>query len=355
MAESTKEEKTEQATGKRIDKAKSQGNVGKSMDIMGVTSLFVAFFIINIMGLYIYRNLVSNMQTSLAGLARPDFNEKVFTTIIYDNVKDILIIVAPILAGLLAVGLASSYLQTGLRFTTEPLKPKLTKLNPITGVKNLFSMKAVVKLLLGVLKITAASLPAYYIIKKEVVVVQNMSGVGFAGVFIYAWQAIFSLTIKILVILFLIAIIDYLYQKWQWKKDLKMTKQEVKDEKKQTDGDESTKRKIRSMQQSMLIKLMMQDVPSADVVVTNPTHFAVALKYDSMGMNAPIVVAKGADLVAKRIKKAAKEHDIPLMEDKFLAQTLFKTVEIGQEIPPQLYKAVAKVLSYVYKLKGVAT
>jgi len=294
------------------------------------------------------------MQSSFTSLSVPDFNETTVSTMLLVHVKDLLIIIAPILAGLLVVGLASSYMQTGFQITTEPLKPSLVKLNPLNGVKNLYSFKAVVKLLMAIVKIAATAIPSYYIIKNEIIIVQNMSGVGFAGVFIYAWQAIFALTIKVLAILFVIAIADYIYQKWQWKKDLRMTKQDVKDERKQSEGDEETKRRIQGMQRSMLVKMMMQDVPNADVVITNPTHFAVALKYDSMSMSAPYVVAKGADLIAKRIKEIAKEHDVPLMEDRFLAQTLYKTVDMGQEIPPKLYQAVAKILSYVYKLKGVA-
>lgn len=353
MAESTKNEKTEQASGKRLSDAKNKGNVGKSMDLSSVLSLFVAFFTINILGFFIYRCLLKNMQTSFTGLVVPDFTGNTLTNLFFDNVKDLLIIVSPIMVGLLIVGLISSYLQTGFRLTLDPLKPSLNKLNPINGVKNLFSVKAVMKLIMGIVKVLATAFPAYLIISKEVEVVQNLSGVGFAGVFVYAWQAIFALTIKILAILFVIAIVDYIYQKWQWKKDLRMTKQEVKDEKKQSDGDEATKKRIQGMQRSMLMKLMMEDVPNSDVVVTNPTHFAVALKYDSMSMGAPVVLAKGADLVAQRIKEVAKEKNIPIMEDKYLAQTLYKTIEVGQEIPQTLYQAVAKVLSYVYKLKGV--
>lgn len=354
MAGESKQERTEQPTGKRLDKAKDKGNVARSMDLSQVVSLFAAFFIINIAGFFIYRNLLSNMQNSLSGLLVRNFNEEAATSIFFSNLKDVFIIVSPILIGLLIVGVAGSYIQTGFRFTLEPLKPNLAKLNPIHGVKNLFSSRSVVKLLMGVAKIAATAFPAYLIIKMEAIKLQDLSGTGFAHIFVYAWQAIFSLSIKILGILFMIAILDYIYQRWQWKKDLMMTRQEVKDERKQSEGDEETKKRIRSMQRSMLIKLMMQDVPSADVVVTNPIHLAVALKYDSMTMEAPRVVAKGADLVAKRIKDIAIKHNIPIMEDKILAQAIYKTVEIGEEIPPKLYQAVAKILSYVYKLKGVA-
>lgn len=346
--------KTEQATGKRVSDAEKKGNVAKSMDITQVISLFAAFFIINMLGFFIYHNLINNMQTNFADMVAPNLNDKTLSSLLIGNIKDVMIIVSPIMAGLLFVGVLGSYLQTGFRITTEPLKPDVNKLNPISGAKNLFSLKSMVKLLLGMAKVVATAYPAYLIIKSEIAAVQNLPDTGFASVFIYAWHAIFSLTIKILGILFIIAIIDYIYQKWQWKKDLRMSKQEVKDERKQEAGDEETKRKIRSMQKSMLLKLMMEDVPRADVIVTNPTHYAIGLKYNSMEMNAPIVIAKGADLVAKRIKEIAKEHDIPIMEDKFLAQTLYKTVEIGQEIPPKLYQAVAKILSYIYKLKGVA-
>ena len=346
--------KTERATGKKLSEAKNKGNVGKSMDLSQVVSLFTAFIIINMIGYFIYRNLIGNMQAGFTGLAVSDFNINSVSNLFFNNIKDIVIIISPIMAGLLFVGVLNAYLQTGFRITLEPLKPNISKLNPVSGVKNLFSLKSVMKLVMGIAKVTATGVPAYFIIKHEIVVVQDMTGVGFAGVFVYAWQAIFSIAIKILSILFLIAIIDVIYQKWQWKRSLKMTKQEVKDERKQSEGDEEAKRRIKGMQQQMLRKMMMEDVPTADVIVTNPTHYAVALKYDSMGMEAPAVVAKGMNLVAERIKRVAKEHDIPIMEDKFLAQTLYKTVDIGQEIPAKLYQAVAKVLSYVYKLKGVA-
>lgn len=346
--------KTEQPTGKRLGEAKKKGNVGKSMDVSEVISLFTAFMIINVTGFFIYRHLIDNMQMSFSDLLVPDFNEESLSALFSSNVKDVVIIVAPIMGGLLFVGMLGAYLQTGFRLTLEPIKPTLNKLNPVSGVKNLFSLKSVMKLIMGVLKVTATAVPAYFIIKKEIVVVQGMTGVGFAELFIYAWQAIFGLTVKILAILFVIAIADLVYQKWQWKRGLRMSKQEVKDEKKQAEGDEEVKRKIKGMQQAMLRKMMMEDVPTADVVVTNPTHYAVALKYDSVGMEAPVVVAKGMNLNAQRIKEIAKEHDIPIMEDKPLAQTLFKTVEIGQEIPAMLFQAVAKILSYVYKLKGVA-
>ncbi|MGR3317829.1 MAG: flagellar biosynthesis protein FlhB [Candidatus Anammoxibacter sp.] len=346
--------KTEQATSKKLSEAKNKGNVGKSTDLSQVVSLFTAFLIINMIGFFIYRNLISNMQTGFTGLVMLDFNINSVSNLFFNNVKDIVIIISPIMAGLLFVGLLNSYLQTGFRFTLEPLKPNLSKLNPVTGVKNLFSLKSLVKLIMGIAKVAATGIPAYFLIKHEIAAVQDMSGVGFAGVFVYAWQAIFSITIKILAILFIIAIIDVIYQKWQWKRSLKMSKQEVKDERKQAEGDEEAKRRIKGMQQQMIRKMMMQDVPAADVIVTNPTHYAVALKYDSIGMEAPSVVAKGMNLVAERIKELAKEHDIPVMEDKFLAQTLYKTVDIGQEIPAKLYQAVAKILSYVYNLKSVA-
>ena len=346
--------KTEKPTSKKILDAKKKGNVSKSMDVSHVVSLFTAFLIINMLGYFIYRNLINNMQISFSGLKIPNFNISSVGSLFLSNIKDIVIIVSPIMVGLLTVTILNSYLQTGFRFSLELLKPNLGKLNPVKGVKNIFSLKSVVKLLMGILKVSATAIPAYFIIKKEIVIVQDMSGIGFAGVFVYAWKAIFALTIKVLGILFAIAIIDIIYQKWQWKRNLRMTKQEVKDERKQAEGDEEAKRRIKSMQQSMLMKMMMQDVPTADVVVTNPTHYAVALKYDSVKMEAPIVAAKGMNLVAGRIKEIAKENDIPVMEDKLLAQALYKTVEVGQEIPPKLYQAVAKILSYVYKLKSVA-
>ena len=174
---------------------------------------------------------------------------------------------------------------------------------------------------------------------------------GLAQIFGMLTKSMYTLSLRISVALLILAVLDFFYQKWQYKRSLRMTKQEVKDEGKETEGDPLIKGKIRAVQRQMAMKRMMAAVPTADVVVTNPTHYAVVLKYESTGMKAPTVVAKGADLLAMRIKDIAKKHNIPLVEDKSLAQTLYKTVEIGKEIPQKLYYAVAKVLSYVYQLK----
>lgn len=176
--------KTEQPTGKRLGEAKKKGNVGKSMDVSEVISLFTAFMIINVTGFFIYRHLIDNMQMSFSDLLVPDFNEESLSALFSSNVKDVVIIVAPIMGGLLFVGMLGAYLQTGFRLTLEPIKPTLNKLNPVSGVKNLFSLKSVMKLIMGVLKVTATAVPAYFIIKKEIVVVQGMTGVGFAELFI---------------------------------------------------------------------------------------------------------------------------------------------------------------------------
>jgi flagellar biosynthetic protein FlhB len=243
------------------------------------------------------------------------------------------------------------FLQTGFLFTAGPLAPDFSKLNPLKGLSNLFSKNTMFEIAKGVLKIAVLGCILYFTVKKEVVKIPFLIDMEMPGIVNFSFEQLRKLILTAATVLSVFAVVDFAYQKWQFTKNLKMTKMEVKDEAKQSEGDPQIKARIRTLQREMARKRMMQEVPKADVVITNPTHFAVALKYDSSKMGAPTLVAKGANLIAAKIKELAKEHGVPVFEDKPLARTLFK-LDLGQEIPETLYRALASILANVYKLKG---
>ncbi|MCK6467211.1 MAG: flagellar biosynthesis protein FlhB [Candidatus Brocadia sinica] len=353
MAFGSDTEKTEQPTGKRLNDARSKGSIAFSPDLNNAACLLFGFVLLYALGISTYNGICKIMKLSLGNLVCKDFTADSVVNIIISQVYGLMKILSPILGGLLLIGLVASYLQVGMMFNFGLLKPNLDKLNILSGIKNLFSTKSCIKLIFSVLKLLLVGGVAFFYIRKEfwhtnIIDIIDLSLIEIFGISI---KLMYGLALRVSTALFILAVLDFFYQKWQYKRNLRMTKNEVKEERKQLDGDPLIKSKIRSVQRQMAMRRMMASIPTADVVVTNPTHYAVALKYDSTAMKAPTVVAKGADLIAKRIKEIAKKHKIPLVEDKPLAQTLYKTVEIGKEIPQKLYYAVAKVLSYVYQLK----
>ena len=256
----------------------------------------------------------------------------------------------PLMVFIMIIGLAMNLAQVGLNFSTETISFDPNKLNPINGAKRMFSKRSLVELIKSLLKIIIIGYFIITYLKDEVFQIPKLIYMDiFAGLNKMS-DTIFFLAFKIIGVFIVMAVLDFAYQKWQNLQDLKMSKQEVKEEFKQQEGDPKIKGKIRQKQRQMAMARMMQEVPQADVIVTNPTHFAVALKYQS-GMSAPIVIAKGQDLVAQKIKEIARESKVPIVENKPLARALFAAVEIGAAIPQELYKAVAEVLAYVYRLK----
>ncbi|MBM4064110.1 MAG: flagellar biosynthesis protein FlhB [Planctomycetes bacterium] len=351
MALGADTEKTEQPTGKRIGKARSKGNIAFSPDLNNAVVLLAGIALIYVLGVITYNSLASTMKLTLGNLSCKDFNQSIVMDIFINQIYGLAKILLPILGGLLLIGLAISYYQTGFIFSFEALQFDINKLNLVAGATKLFSTKSLVKLQFSVLKLLVVGGLAFLIIRKEFNHLIHALDLSPAQIFGMMTKSMYTLSLRIAAALLILAVLDFFYQKWQYKRSLRMTKREVKDEGKESEGDPLIKGKIRAVQRQMAMKRMMAAVPTADVVVTNPTHYAVALKYENTAMKAPTVVAKGADLLAKRIKDIAKKHNIPLVEDKPLAQTLYKTVEIGKEIPQKLYYAVAKVLSYVYQLK----
>ncbi|MBW7899360.1 Flagellar biosynthetic protein FlhB [Candidatus Brocadiaceae bacterium B188] len=353
MALGSGTEKTEQPTSRRLDEARNKGSVAFSPDLNSAVSLLFGFLFLNSLCVNAYNSLYKTMKLSLGNLVCKDFSTDYIVNIMTLYVYMVMKILSPFLGGLLLVGLAASYLQIGFMFNLGLLKPKLNKLNIVSGIKNLFSTKSSVKLIFSCWKLIVIGCVSFFYIRKEFnrIDIIDIIDISLSALLVLNVKLMYGLALRVSAALLTLAVLDLIYQKWQYKRNLRMTKEEVKEERKQMDGDPLIKSKIRSIQRQMAMKRMMSAIPKADVVVTNPSHYAVALKYDNTTMKAPTVVAKGADLIAKRIKQIAKKHKVPLVEDKPLAQTLYKTVEIGKEIPQKLYYAVAKVLSYVYQLK----
>jgi flagellar biosynthetic protein FlhB len=232
------------------------------------------------------------------------------------------------------------------------MEPKLSKINPISGFGRLFSKKSLVELIKSLIKIFAVGFIAWSVIKSELNTIMTLSTAEPRMSIIFLSKLIFEISFKVAILLVLVALVDFLYQKWQWQQDLKMSKQEIKEEFKQMEGDPLVKRRIRSLQMDMARKRMMSDVPESDVVITNPTHYSVAIRYKAGEDKAPKVLAKGQRLVALRIREIAKENGILIHEDPPLARSIYSSVEIGEEIPENLYKAVAEILAFVYQMKN---
>lgn len=360
FAEGQGGEKTEPATEKKKKDARDEGQVAKSKEIENAFSLLALFLILKFWIGTLGKNLVG-----VFNLVYDDIPEYIKNYDGHVNINDlvnlyaqvliqIILLMAPVLIVAYLVSFVCDVAQVGWHPTSKPLMPKFSKLNPLKGFKKIFSKEAVVELIKSILKIGIVLIVAYSYIKKNgdgLFLLYDMSlnaGVAATG------NLVINLGIRVAVAYLIIAFADFGYQKWKHNDDLKMTKQEVKDEYKQQEGDPQVKGRIRQKMREVSQRRMMQNLPKADVVITNPTHYAVALMYDAEKYDAPIVIAKGEDYLAARIKEVARENDIEIVENKPLARMLYANVEIGEVVPPELYQAVAEVLAFVYHLKGRA-
>lgn len=344
--------KTEKATPKRLSKARSKGNVPRSAEV-GKTITVVAGLIF----LYMW---ISYIGTEIQVLMRHTFSHSFEFEVSPDNVNTLfhssaLFAAKLVLPCILAIGfvvLIVMRLQVGKNFTMEPLKPKLSKFNPISGIKRLmFSPETLGRMAKSIAQAVIIGIAPYMVIKQEWDHFLALYYTDAATLAAYILQTGAKIVFYALIPMCVIAIIDLIYTRWKYQEDLKMTKSEVKDEAKQADGDPMIKSKQRQKMNEVMRRRMMQDVPKADVIITNPTHIAVALKYNAMEAPAPVVVAKGADLIAEKIKEIAREHGVPIRENKPLARALYKDVEIGEMIPEDLYQAVASILASLNKFK----
>ena len=342
-------EKTEEPTAKKKSDARNKGQVAKSQELNAAFVLFVGFWAMKILGTNIYRE-IADYTAYIFGHLNTTVDTETVIRIFLGMVMILLKTAFPIMVAIMLIGLAINLVQVGWNFTTEPLGFDLGKLNPINGFGRMFSKRSLVELLKSLFKILIIGLFLYENLKDEILHMPKLLYLDLSASMAQIADIIFMMAFKICAIFFALAILDYMYQKWDHNEQLKMTKQEVKEEFKQMEGDPQIKGKIKQKQREMAMSRMMREVPKADVIVTNPTHFAVALRY-AEGMRAPEVIAKGQDFVALKIKDVAREAGVVIVENKPLARALFASVEIGEAVPPELYKAVAEVLAYVYHLK----
>lgn len=351
-------EKTEEPTSKRLREARNKGQVAKSKEIGQAASLLAFFillrFTLSWLGLNFERyfsgvyNQFSVMTTMTDGLLPMSQMERLFRQMIISMITYL----APFFAIGCIVAFLSDVVQVGWKLVSEPFKPKLSKMNPINGLKKIVSKESLFGLLLAILKIAVISIVVYtYLMgrNESLFLLYDMplrQGIELMG------DIIIEMGIRISVVYMIVALIDWIYQKHKFHEDMKMTKQEVKDEMKNDEGDPQIKARQRQRMREASMRRMMQELPKADVVITNPDHYAVAVMYDADSYTAPIVLAKGRDHLAQRIKEIAAEHEIEIVENKPLARMLYANVEIGELVPPELYKAVAEVLAFVYHIKG---
>lgn len=348
-------DKTEKATPKKLEDARKEGRVARSSDLINGLMLLLMFFVLRIFGNFMAKGFLESFvkyYNKTPDISMEIFDVKQAVNLGNEIVFDIVIACLPVLIGSFLVAFVGNVVQIGWKVTTKPLKPKLDRLNPIGGLKRMFSQEKVVELIKSILKVLAIAIVAYNEVKDRWLFILNLYDFEFMQAIINIFDIVLDVGVKISVLFVIIGIADFGYQKWKHLHDLRMSKQEVKDEMKQSEGDPQVKGRIRQKMREGARRRMMQELPKADVVITNPTHFAVAIKYDKEKAEAPYVLAKGADYVAATIKEAAKEHKIEIVENKPLARMLYYNVEIGEQIPPELYQMVAEVLAYVYSVKN---
>ncbi len=346
-------EKTEKATSKKKSDTRNKGQVVFSKDFNMSLTFLATMILLNSFGGFIISRLQQDYLyfSNYSPVMDDMYNATDISIMLGRMIVDILIITAPILLSTMVIGVLLNYLQVGFLVTTETLKMKLDKLNPINGFKQMFSIRSLVELAKNLTKILILSYVAYNYLKDKMVLIVEMMRMDAIKIGLVIWDLVYNLSIRISLILVVIGVVDFIYKRWQNEKDLRMSKEEVKEEYKLMEGNPQIKAKIREKQRMMAMSRMMQEVPKADVIITNPTHFAVAVKYDMNKFSAPYVIAKGQDLIAKNIRKVAEENNVTIVENKPLARELFASVDIGKTIPEDLYHAVAEVLAFVYKIK----
>ena len=342
-------EKTEEPTSKKRADARKKGQVARSQELNSGFVLLVGFFGLKLLWDSIYVSIATYTTYVFTNLNQTVDTENILR--IFIGMVMILAKTAfPIMIFIMIIGLVINFFQVGLNFNTESIEFNLDKLNPINGFGRIFSKRSLVELVKSFFKILVIGFFLYRFIHEQILAMPQFMFFDLTTSLTLVAEIIFRMAFIVIGVIMIMAVMDYGYQKWQTTQDLKMTKQEVKDEMKQTEGDPQIKGKIRQKQRQMAMARMMKEVPKADVIITNPTHYAVALSYEQ-GMVAPTVIAKGQDLVAQRIKEIGREARVPIIENKPLARTLFAAVQVGDSVPQELYQAVAEVLAYVYRLK----
>ena len=345
-----KHSKTEEATPKRLRDSRKKGQISKSGDLNSAVSFLVFALLLGALGDYLLTNSIEFITFALSQDVGSGLTETNVGGILVQNVMKILLIFMPF--GLIAVfiGVVTNVVQVGFLFTAEPLKPDFKRLNPIEGMKNIFSKKALFNMFKSIMKLLIVTYLTYTGLQKVMKPIMNLGGVGVEKLFGFFMDTVSTLSVSIASFMIILGVIDFIFQKKDYKKNLMMTKQEIKDEYKQMEGDPKIKSKRQQKQREMSMARTMQSVEASTVIITNPTHIAIALRYEQGKDEAPVVMAKGLDYMAMKIREKAKEEGIPIIENKPLARSMYYKVEPGSSVPVEMYQAIAEILALVFTM-----
>ncbi|MFO7171543.1 MAG: flagellar biosynthesis protein FlhB [Bacillota bacterium] len=345
-------EPTEPATPRRLEKAREQGQVFRSPEVVAVATLLAAYLALVATGAWTWDRLSRFAVRWWGDLSRMELTPGNLPGLAWQVVATALLAAAPVAGLVLAAGLLANYLQVGFLFTLRPLAPDLRRIDPIQGLRRILSRRALAELVKSLAKVAVVGWVAYRTVAGALPKLPLLLGSSPGGVLAETARLVGLLLGRVALTMAVLAFLDYLYQRWEYFQSLRMTREEIKEELRETEGSPEIRQAIRRRQRELARRRMMAEVPKADVVVTNPTHYAVALRYVPGEMEAPVVVAKGRGFVALRIREVAAAADVPVVENPELARGLYFSVEIGDPVPPELYRAVAEVLAFVYRLKG---
>lgn len=357
MAEQTFGERTEQATPKRRDQARREGKVARSTELNQSLVLLAGVGALAALGGRMLGGIAAIMggQLQQLGNASSYANESGIYSMLVHTAGQVLMLLLPMAAVIAVVGLGSNVLQVGFLATSRPVTPRLAAISPVEGFKRIFSLRSGVELLKALFKVSIIGLVAWITVKGDMDQIVPLAGADGGLLLERIGGATVKLGLRVGTALLVLAVLDYGYQRWEFERSIRMTRQEILDEQKQTEGDPLVKARVRALQRLMSRRRMMRDVQTADVVITNPTHYAVALKYNRDSMAAPVVVARGMRKLALKIREMAKKHSVPVVEDPPLARLLYKESRLGHPIPVSLYRAVAQVLAHVWRLRRQAS
>ncbi len=352
MADKPASERTEKATPERLRKARKEGKVPQSNEVGSALMIITILITLAMLAPFLYGWFTAQMQDSLSLPVKAPLASDALLHVLKTKATQALVAATPFFLAAGGMSILSSMLVGGWTFAPEAAKFKISRISPISGLKRLFSLKSTVHLLISLAKLALLLIIVYVYLKDKLPTCLALQWTTASGSLVLIAQMVFGLVARIAVGLVAIAGIDWLYQRWNYKRDLRMTKQQVKEERRQHEISPELRQRIRSIQTAMSRKRMLADVPKADVVITNPTHVAVALLYDAQTMNSPQVLAKGAELLSEKIKEIAREHNVPIVEKPQLARTLYDSVDVGQSVPETLFLAVAEVLAMIYRIRG---
>lgn len=351
MAEESYQERTEKATPKKRQEAREKGNVPRSNEVNSAAILLISCLGFILFGKNMFNGVLVLMHNIYSEFSTIEITTSSLPRMSENIGLSFALLIGPFMLCLMVAGVAANVVQSGITFSMKSIQPKLEKINPIAGFKRLFSARSFVELLKNIIKMVIIFLIGYTTIKNEFNEFFDLANQDIAQILAFIGSLSLNLFFRIGLIFIILAILDFAYQKHEYEKNLRMTKQEIKEEYKQSEGDPLIKSRIRSIQREQARRRMINEVPKADVVIVNPVHVAIALKFNPDEMSAPVVVAKGMRKVAEKIKEIAQKHNIPIIEKPVVARLLYKSAEVGHEIPVELYQVVAEILANVYQMK----